>query len=355
MKKISYPIIPAGAEYKNNWKSILVSFIIFVCEFFIFYWFLKGTISIYLLILFHLIAIGLLGLLVYISARKMEDLTYPLLLLSATAGMGPIGALGFLLFSISRPLLSLFATPFSEWFQDLFPMHENIFTNVFQRIEAGWDDYSNAFEMISFQDFFLYGTLLQKQAVLDQIVANFNPSYAPLLKNALEDPSNVIRIQAAAILAKIEHDFELKTNELTKRYSPQKPRTILDFAHLYDYYAFLNILTPMREIETQKKALDYYQQYLQLVPEDAQTHIFVGRLLNRMKDDQAVVKWFENFKKNFPDLYIEMYPWYLEALYDLEEFKKLSGVIKEELPQLREANFPNELTTVFEAWAHAKY
>lgn len=54
------------------------------------------------------------------------------------------------------------------------------------------------------------GSLDQKQGVLDVIAQNFNPALAPILRSALEDRENLVRVHAASIIAKIDRDFELR-------------------------------------------------------------------------------------------------------------------------------------------------
>jgi hypothetical protein len=348
--KIPYPVTVVLADNRKNWLTVLLAILFFIWELAIFYYYFKGQLQLAFLILLHCVAVGLLVLFNFICYRRKEDLRYPLLLLLAVFGLGPFGIAGLFIFMLLRPLISLLASPFSKWFHDLFPEHGNIFTNVFQRIKSGWDDYSKPVEIIPFHDFFTYGSLIQKQAVLDQVAEHYKAEYTPILKEALKDPSNVIRIQAAAIEAKIDHDFEFQLKELVRARSPRDPDTLYRIAKHYDYYAYLNVFNPIRERECQQQAIQYYQQYLKKQPDESKAWLSVGRLLVRIKDYSGVIKWFEEFKKQFKEHSLNMYPWYLEALYHQKDYEQLSSEARQILPTLRKQQFPQEILDNIAVW-----
>ena len=49
--------------------------------------------------------------------------------------------------------------------------------------------------------------MLQKQMAIAKITQYFQPRFAPLLLQAVQDSNAAVRVQAATGLAKIEHDF----------------------------------------------------------------------------------------------------------------------------------------------------
>jgi tetratricopeptide (TPR) repeat protein len=353
--KIPYPVANVLADNSRNWKTLLSVLGALIVEFAIFYYYLKGQLGLPMLVVLHCAVIVLLGFFLYISYKQKDDLRYPLLLLLAAFGMGPLGVAGMFIFMLLRPLFSLAAAPFSKWFRDLFPEHGNIFINVFQRIRAGWDDYSKPSEIIPFYDFFNYGSLMQKQAVLDQVVEHYKPEYSPILRKALKDPQNVIRIQAAAIQAKIDHDFEVRLKEIERERYLNVPETTLQLAKHYDYFAFLHVFDSMREQDCQQQAVRYYREYLKKRPEDQKAWLAIGRLLVRKKAYAEVSKWFEAFKSKFENIDVNAYPWYLEALYQTKDYDNLSSKSREYLPLLKKAQLPKEVTENIEVWGSAHY
>ena len=226
--------------------SIVLAFILFCFECFILY----NISSVIQFLAWHSITLLILVAFLYWVYRQKENLLYPLLLLVSALGAGPFGLGAFFLMAILRPVFSLFASSTALWFEGLFPEKNlPLFEEITQRIKSRWDDYSHQSETSSFPNLFTYGSLSDKQKVLDAIIENFQPSYSLILKEALKDPENVVRIQAAAIITKINTDFENKMKRLEKLHleSPKDLDILLQLAeHLGD--ATQNILGPLARL-----------------------------------------------------------------------------------------------------------
>lgn len=275
--------------------------------------------------------IALIGFCLYRAHKRGEDLRYPVILILGVFGAGPFGVGGFLFFSLVRPLFSLFATPPKEWFEGLFPVqHQTAFATIYQRVSSHWDDYGNLNEVSSFNDIFACGTIAQKQAVLDAIVKDFQPVYAPVLLRALDDPENTIRIHAGAIIAKIDFDFEKDLIKLTRtqKLAPNDPSLILDLAEHYDTYASLGILDAVRKKEIGEKGIRFYRLYLQSHPEDRQVLYAIGGLLYRMRDFREFAAWYEEYKAKYKIIPDIIRTWYMEALYQLQRFEELAEITR---------------------------
>ncbi len=310
-----------------NFSSIILACIAFIFESIILFSYLTNVFNLFFLILFHVCILTFLLFFVFRASRREEDLRYPLLLLLAAFGAGPFGIAGFLLEILLRPLFSKFSTPMDAWLEGLFPEEQiNPFTKIFQRIKFKWDDYGGLSEVVSFQDLFTYGNLSKKQTVLDAIVKDFHPIYSPILQLALQDSHNTVRIQAAAIVTKIEHDFDQEIMKLVARHKedPKNSAIILQLAIGYDTYASLGILDSLRKKEVSRQAVHFYREYLMSHPNDRNTSLSIGRLLFHMQDFDHYLSWCKEFcekDKHFPEIFRT---WRLEALYKLQRYEELS-------------------------------
>ena len=313
----------------NHSFSIIVAIFFLIIELFVLY----GMITIQLpLWIGFLIKAILLILLVFFTRRtfvQKKDLTFPLLLLLLSLGSGVLGLACFLLTALFFAIFARFATPVNVWFEGLFPEHlQSAFMVIYQRIKSGWDDYGSLNEVAAFQDIFTFGKLSQKQAVLDAIVKEFNPIYAPILRLALKDPNNTVRIQASAIVSKIDADFEKHLIHLNAVYreDPENPKIILNLAEHYDNYSSLGIIDSIRKKEATYLAINYYNDYLNRYPDSRQIHFAIGRLLFEIGDYEGFITWYEDYRHKFMGVPDIVQAWYLESLYLLKRFDELSAL-----------------------------
>lgn len=316
----------------NNWKSALLALFSFIFESFIFAAYLSGLIYLIPFALMHLCIVLVLTWFTYRSYKRGEDLRFPLMLLFSVFGTGPFGAGGFLLCGIIYPIFSLFTTMPEVWFEELFPEPSvSSFAKIYQRVTSGWDDFNLMSEVATFQDIFNYGTLTQKQAVLDAIIHDFNPVYSPILKEALKDPHNTVRIQAAAIMSKLDLDFsaELTSILAEQKKNPDDPALLLRLGKQYDTYVFFGILDPIREREIGERAIACYQDYLKINPDDRQVWFSIGRLLFHLKDYDSFLIWCEEYREKYKQIPAIVQAWYLDALYRLKRYDELSQRMKE--------------------------
>ncbi len=301
-----------------NWISVCLAFILFCFEVFIL-WLISGTTQ-YLIL--HTITILILGAYIYLFYGTKYDLLYPLLLFILALGAGPFGLGTFILIALFRPIFALFASSAAVWFEGLYPEQQlTLFEKIIHRIRSRWDDYSQPSETSSFQNLFTYGQLSDKQKVLDAIIENFDPSYSPILKEALDDRYNVVRIQAAAIITKIDMDYDIKLKKLERLHEefPQNADILLQLAEHADGYFFVGILDEMRQKEIASLAVKHYQNYLHLNPDNINVWLAISRLLFYQKDYQSFIDWYEKGKQKFNVLPSILHSWYLESFYKLAD------------------------------------
>lgn len=165
-----------------------------------------------LLLMAHLAVVGWLALWLRRRMRSPEtDLTGPALLLVATLATGPLGALGLL---VLMPFLSRPPQPselLDAWYERI-----SVSTDVDPALrlanivaaKRSIDPHAPAPQ--SFETLMQRGSLAERQSALGLIARKFEPEYAPALRVALRSPEPVVRVQAAAVAARLRGDLKRK-------------------------------------------------------------------------------------------------------------------------------------------------
>ncbi len=273
----------------------------------------------------HVTVVAAMGKWVYRLRRSERDLRLPMLLATTTGLLGPIGATGTLLTLGLYVLYARSSTSFREWYEALFPEEDSKFSAYLaEQIASGQGEAAVRTGVASFLDVLSFGTLQQKQTVITLIADHFQPSFAPGLRRALNDPNNALRVQAAAAIAQIENNFLARSLELSAvaRESPGDPIALKALARHYDDYAYTGILDGKREQDSWEKALEVYRQYLKLQPGDFEARRSIGRIQFRMGKFSEAAAWLEESLREgifSPQLLM----WYLECLFRLGRFEEL--------------------------------
>ena len=262
---------------------------------------------------------------------KKKDLSYPLLLFLSVYGAGVFGLGGFIILLLTRPLYQRIFSSAEEWFKELFPERlQDSFHVISERIDAGWNAYDKQTEVFSFQDLFTCGTLAQKQAVLEAIIKDFNPVYSSLLKDALKDPHNAIRIQAAAIIEKIDVEMGKKKQRLKKKWQNKKDSdSLLALARHCEMYGTLGLLNEIEARSTMDEAISYYQKHLKENPRSSSSAISIGKLLLLEEKYEQLLEMVDEYKKTHAILPQILYTWELDALYRLQDHERLEKYIEQ--------------------------
>ena len=169
-----------------------------------------------------------------------------------------------------------------------------------------------------------FGSLHQKQALITLINQAFQPAFGPILKRALSDDNNAVRVQAATAMNRIENDIHRKTVDLTGRLerNPADPAGLLALARHYDSYLYSRILDVRREAEVREKALDAWNRYLAVRPDDAQARIAANRLMLRSGlCSEAASSLKELMDSGTMTARVRF--WYMECLYRLGRYEEL--------------------------------
>jgi len=312
-------------------KWVTIALVLFLYELFDVIFYGYGIINFISFLGLHAISTAILVYCVYRAFQQKEDLCYPLLLIICSVATSVFGVAGFLLLILLRPLFSKFSTPTKKWLEELFPKDTTtLFDEVFLRIQLGWDDYSQITEVSSFLDLMMYGSLLEKQAVLDAIVKNFTPEYGPILRRGLKDPYNTVRIQAASIVSRIDMDFEDRLMDLIQEYKKDEANkeSLLKLARHYEIYASLGIVDHGRKNAIIEKALYFYRCYLELDPSHQASQLSIASLLFHSDNYEEFTVWYDEFKKKYTRVPEVIHTWYLESLYREHHYEELALEVK---------------------------
>jgi hypothetical protein len=252
------------------------------------------------------------------SCRK--DLRLPLLLVLATCFLGPIGSVGTLVAGVTARIYARSATPFEEWYASLFPDVERA-PRLPQAAVSGDQGRGS---VAPFGDILSFGQLSQKQELLTLIASDFRPEFAHVLRMALNDANNAVRVQAATAIARIEDEFLQRRMRMSAAVleNPLDPSRVWSLATLLDEYANAGIMDREREAAARDEATHAYVDYLQLVGKDAAAQQAIGRLRLRAGDHVGAARWLEQ-RGDAGSTRPESRLVYMEALFELRRFDDL--------------------------------
>ncbi len=293
----------------------------------------------------------------FVLYRHGQDERLALLLAITVPVMGPFAALGCLAIGIGVSLSHKAPKPFQEWYDSLFPEEEiDLSDAVYDRVKGQLEG-EESVEPASFADLIRHGTQEEKQAVLSIIGKSFKPSFAPIVRLALQDEVNAVRVQAATAIAIVEARFAEKLLELTKDIADgdEDGSKRLALASLYDDYAFTGLLDGDREATNRERARQGYEAHLESHPTDTRAKLALGRLLVRSKQFDDAARWLENAAADTgpnPELAI----WYMECLFHLRRFEDLRGWAERYAPSFGspESTFPMAAEGAIRLWAETQ-
>jgi len=305
--------------------TCVVGIIAFVVELLLVFGVLKEQIPVVGGIFLHLVVVAALAVYARVIMVSASENRFALLLAIVVATTGPYGAAGLVLSTVLYWLFARLSSTFGDWYTSMFPqLAMSQAERVYDDIKTGRDESEKSYSVIPFLDVLSFGTETQKRQALARMTANFHPMFAPVLKKALGDSSNTIRVQAATAITKIEQQFTDRQMALSavEKLHPGDPIVLKALAKHYDNYAYTGLLDANREASNRASALEYYKEYLQHRSDDAVVRSDVGRLLMRNKDYAEAATWLRqaiDLGYNSPTIT----QWYAEALFACGRYSEL--------------------------------
>lgn len=295
----------------------------------------------------HLAVLAASG--VWLLSPAARRTRFGLFLWITTAAFGPLGGPGTLLAMALERYYARRATSPEEWHAALFPPSEpDVRADLWRRVGQRPHDQPAATEVTSFLDILTFGSVPQRQAAIAIMVQQFDPAFAPALRAALRDEHNVIRVQAATAIARLEQQLFERTVELEGAVAatPEDAGAVLALARHCDDQAFTGLLDAAREQSCRLRAAEYYARYLALRPEDLGTEFRLARLqLRRGLASEAEPRFRRLLDAGYPAAAL----WLMECLFALGRFDQVrrvaAGVSAAEVERMT----PDVRTTV-ELW-----
>lgn len=272
----------------------------------------------------HVLLLTVMGLWAFRPTQRRAQ--YTVLLWVATAAFGPLGPAGVLLATVLEWHYTRQATGIDEWHAMLFPPTTvDVHAELWRRIGQRASDLPGDRQVMPFLDVLAFGSVPQRQSVIAIIVQQFRPAFAQALKAALRDEHNVIRVQAATAIARLENEFLERTMRLEAavRDSPDDASAILALATHYDDQAFAGLLDATREQDCRVRAAEGYERYLGQHPEDDAVRFRLARLQQRRG------RW-SDAEQLFRRLVEGGHPgarhWFMESLFAQGQYSEVRAV-----------------------------
>lgn len=305
----------------------------------------------------HALLTAVANVWVWRRARAGNDLRFLLLLVTATALLGPLGAAGTLAAMILRAVFERSSLPFEQWYQALFPEEKSNFeVDLLEAARTQGEEPGNRGGVVSFRDVLSFGTPEQKQAAVAVIAEHFQPSFAPALLQALRDPSNAVRVQASAAIARVENSFHERLMALSKivEEDPDNPEALQALARHYDDYAYTGLLDPDREAENRRKSVGLYHLYLRWNPQDREARTRLGRsLLRQGAFAEAAACLGEILEQGAATP--QSLLWHMECLFRLGSFAELRKAARRRYEEIAgESGLPAHALEAVQTWAASK-
>lgn len=165
----------------------------------------------------HVLAVVALGLWLVRRLNGGGDGATASLMLIATAAAGPVGTIGSLVAlglaagrgaSVGSELLD-------DWYERIsHSVAVDPVSRLCEQVSAGRALGLSSEPPASFWAVLDEGRIEQQQAVLGLIARRFDPKFLPLLARALASPVAIVRVQAAAVAARVRHGVEARAAEL---------------------------------------------------------------------------------------------------------------------------------------------
>jgi len=315
-----------------------------------------GVLAIWAALAIHAVIVA--GLVVWVRTFRRRRFVHrtALLLVTATAVLGPLGAAGGLLTALLHRRFRRTAKPFQAWYLSIFGKDERapaqeLYDLILSGRERGGEPQGRSLD--SFSDVMRFGTPHQKQAIIALLARHFRPIFAPILRLALDDTDASVRVQAATAKARIEDDFLARWVELehVARAAPRQVAAQRNLAGHLDDYAFTGLLDEDREREIRAGALAAYRRCVEMAPDEPDARLRMGRLLLRLEDPAAATACLESLALE-PGASPELLGWYAEGLFRLRRYEACRRIVVDRLaPHLPEPTLPEKLRHAILLWS----
>lgn len=286
------------------------------------------------------------------SSRSRGNPTF-LLFIVCVVMVGPLGPFGTALTIVLQRWFSRSATSFAEWYAALFPEVVVSRSQALYRLIALRGARPSSRSTVGpFLDVVALGTIEQKRTVIAMIAGEYQPSFAPALRSALNDADPAIRVQAASAVAHIDAGFVNRTMTLQARCeaNPNDGGATLKLARHREAYAESGLLDGSRAHAELMEALACYERVNAMGPADVSVLEAIARLLLRVdRSEEALLRLGPLVARSDPSA--NVLTGYFACLFRRGQFGQMREACRLFSGRVDPATLPDELGEVLRLWS----
>jgi hypothetical protein len=172
----------------------------------------------------HAATVAAVALILFGGRGSDEDLTVAALMFLVILLAGPAGAIASLTALAFVGHAGADPGILRAWYTRLSRASGSLpSSELTDHVNAGRVIDTNAATPARFEDVVADGTLAEKQAALGLMARRFHTDFAPALEAALRSPEPVVRVQAAAVVARVRGDLKARIKTLLHPGEPRPP------------------------------------------------------------------------------------------------------------------------------------
>ena len=163
----------------------------------------------------HVITVAVVGLILFRDRSEHDDLTVASMMFLAIIAAGPAGAIASLSALAFVDHAGAGPSLLQSWYTRLSRASgSRASAELADRVIAGRVINWTAPAPEKFEDVIATGSLEEKQAALGLMARRFHTDFAPALELALRSPEPIVRVQAAAVVARVRADIKTRIKTL---------------------------------------------------------------------------------------------------------------------------------------------
>jgi hypothetical protein len=163
----------------------------------------------------HAVTVVAIALILFRGRDADEDLTVAALMFLVILAAGPAGAIASLAALAFVDHAGAGPSVLQAWYARLSRASGSLpSAELTDRVMAGRVIDTAAATPARFEDVIAHGTLAERQAALGLMARRFHTDFAPALEAALRSPEPVVRVQAAAVVARVRADLKTRIKSL---------------------------------------------------------------------------------------------------------------------------------------------
>lgn len=228
------PVSTAGAGWHSPRREALAAIFAFLAELVVIVLVVTSRIGLPSALQLHAFVAAITAGILFYDRGEGEDLTIAALITLVVAASGPAGAGAALAAMTFVNHAGAGPDVLSAWYARLSNASgADLSTVLTDRVMAGRVIDTEAVTPVHFEEVIANGTLAERQAALGLIARHFHTDFTAALEQALRSSEPVVRVQAAAVVARVRADLKTRVKALLSHSLETAPaQTLADAAEL---------------------------------------------------------------------------------------------------------------------------